>query len=354
MILIIQRKMVFFLLMLVLTFTTFAENLRFKVTKSTPYMQVGTVKSIQFLDEECIINCENDISLSQWIMPDYSLNIRFEQEGIVYITPVDYLLPLDTREMLSTDITINHDHSNVELWVPSYYADVINSKNRNTLVNYESSWLPYEIELQGGIYYWYEDYNILTGGEVLIFNSAIRFGGPNSFLIKEIDKTVYGYRITCIESKRYNTKHTGANFNWFKGNEVYFDLLMYIDGDYIDLYINSTSQKFGTIMKVGKEFATQFESLIKTNTCDLTNVMWPRRADGSMDYPPPQSTQTAVTEQPEIVDIADYEEATEPDPVEETVGRQTVTGFPWVIIVIIAGIVVIGGATAFVVLRKKR
>ncbi|MDR2922993.1 MAG: SH3 domain-containing protein, partial [Treponema sp.] len=27
--------------------------------------------------------------------------------------------------------------------------------------------------------------------------------------------------------------------------------------------------------------------LIKTNTCDLTNVPWPRRADGTMDYPPP-------------------------------------------------------------------
>jgi hypothetical protein len=74
-----------------------------------------------------------------------------------------------------------------------------------------------------------------------------------------------------------------------------------------------------------------------------------------MDYPPPQPTQAAATEQPEIVDIADYGEAAEPDPTEETATpQQATTGFPWVIMAIIAGIAVIGGITAFVVLRKKK
>ena len=66
-----------------------------------------------------------------------------------------------------------------------------------------------------------------------------------------------------------------------------FNLLIYIDGDYIDLYINNMENKLGTFVSVSDEFVKQFNNLIKTNNCDLTNVHWPRRANGTMDYPPP-------------------------------------------------------------------
>jgi hypothetical protein len=53
--------------------------------------------------------------------------------------------------------------------------------------------------------------------------------------------------------------------------------------------------------------------------------------------------------------MADYGEAAGPDPIEETVEQPAAgAGFSWVIVLVIAGIVVIGGGlTAFVVLRKK-
>jgi len=35
-----------------------------------------------------------------------------------------------------------------------------------------------------------------------------------------------------------------------------------------------------------KEFIKQYQSLIKTNTCDLSNVIWPKRAEGSSGIPP--------------------------------------------------------------------
>ncbi len=31
----------------------------------------------------------------------------------------------------------------------------------------------------------------------------------------------------------------------------------------------------------------QYSKLIKNNTCDISNITWPRRANGTMDYPPP-------------------------------------------------------------------
>jgi hypothetical protein len=177
-------------------------------------------------------------------------------------------------------------------------------------------------------------------------------GIHNTFLVKNIFKAEYGYKVTCLGPYEIYPK-AGPSFDWsaYPGGEV--NLLLYVDGEYIDMYFNDTEHKFGTLVRVKEEFIRQYESLMETNTCDLTNVVWPRRADGSMDYPPPQPTQAAVTEQPETADIIDYEEVAEPDPVEETVGRSAAE-FPWVIMAIIAGIVVIGGAMAFVVILRKK
>jgi hypothetical protein len=73
-----------------------------------------------------------------------------------------------------------------------------------------------------------------------------------------------------------------------------------------------------------------------------------------MDYPPPQPTQ--VTEQPDVVDtpLVDYEKAAGSVSVDEPVGQQSGAGFPWVVVAVVAGIAVIGGAVGFVVLRKKK
>jgi hypothetical protein len=333
----------------------FPEEIQFKVTQLTTYKPLGGVyNDIYSLDAGEIIVCGNRISYSRLGAYDLKLAILFVQDNENYWAEVNYLMPIDTRDVFSPDIAINHDRRNDELWLPVYYADVLGRKDRDILVEFESSWLPYQDELADGskIFYWHGDYE-LQWGEMQIYNSVI-VSNKNGFVIKNITKTEYGYRITCIEST-YNEHERGVQYNWSvvkNQRQQYFDLLLYRDGDYIDLYVNDTSQKFGTIVKVGKEFATQFESLIKTNTCDLTNVVWPRRADGSMDYPLPQPTQ--VTEQPEIVDTTDYEEAAEPDPAEETVGQQVTAGFPWVVVAVIAGIVVIGGVVAFVVSRKKR
>ncbi|MDR1616083.1 MAG: hypothetical protein LBR98_03640 [Syntrophomonadaceae bacterium] len=341
----------------------FSEEMQFKATRTTPYELAGTVGKIRFLDEGEVIVCKNMASYFYMTTQDSKAVVLFVRDGNEYWAEAEYLIPVNTRDVFSSDIAINHNRKDDELWVPAYYADVLGRKDRDILVEFESFWLPYQDESADGskIFYWHGDYK-LDWGEMQIHNSVIISNGKNldtsGFIIKNITKTEYGYRVTCIES--VDNKHDcGVRYNWSfvkdQGQE-YFDLLLYIDGDYIDLYVNDTSQKFGTIMKVGKEFATQFESLIKTNTCDLTNVVWPRRADGSMDYPPPQPTQAAATEQPEVVNIADYEEAAGPGPVEETVGRQqATTEFSGVIVLaIIAGIVVIGGITAFVVLRKKR
>ena len=59
---------------------------------------------------------------------------------------------------------------------------------------------------------------------------------------------------------------------------------MFLDGDYLDISIND--MEIFTLVVLYDEMEHQINNLMKNDTCDLSNIPWPRRADGSMDYPP--------------------------------------------------------------------
>jgi hypothetical protein len=185
--------------------------------------------------------------------------------------------------------------------------------------------------------------------------------------------------VVCTQKISESRNQFGIQVAWeYVKDKEYFDLLLYIDGDYLDMYIDNTSRKFGTLVRVKDEFIKQFLSLmtlpaaeqrgsvvlqgmdimrvhtpskqivagskspqrggvwtrlrIKTNTCDLTSVIWPRRADGSMDYPPPQLTQV-VPGQPEVVTTppAEYDDVVTVTPEWETVTQEPGMALPLII-----------------------
>jgi hypothetical protein len=237
-------------------------------------------------------------------------------------------------------------------WVPTYFLDILRSKDRETVFDHER-WVKKAIMAGTMI-------NVFNSRvcETRIYNSGIAIDRRNLFIIKNIEKTDVGYKITCMEP-RHNSNNLIVSANWdlITGNGL-IDLLFYIDGDYIDMYINNydSSNKFFSIVRVNNEFIKQFDELIRTNTCDLTNIVWPRRADGSTDYPPPQLAQ-AVPEQPETVAVnippAEYEEAAAVTPVVETVAQQPGIGLPLVIVFAALGIAVVAGVVVFLIRRKK-
>jgi hypothetical protein len=344
-------------------------ELPYRAVETSPYYDNGYhhIGDIQYDEVVYAINSGSYYSLTG-ANAFSTFEIRIMQDDGSYLTYAKNLAPLNTASLFGVDIIVNYGQlvengvkKNLpnEMWVPVYYCEVLVSRDRETLTTFEPHLLEYNTgdTFEYGIpMRWYlHTYTHISSGMYMFYNSMIYAGIHNTFLVKNIFKVEYGYKVTCLGPYEIYPK-AGPNFDWslYSGGEI--DLLLYVDGEYIDMYFNDKTHKFGTVVRVQEEFIRQYEALMETNTCDLTNVVWPRRADGSMDYPPPQSTQAAVTEQPETIDIppAGYEEAAGFDPVEETVEQQPETRFPWVIIVIIAGIVLAGGATAFVVLRKKK
>jgi hypothetical protein len=279
--------------------------------------------------------------------------------GDTYFMICNDLIPKETEDTFAQSFLSELNADDRKTWVPAYYADVLSSLERNNVLKYEPYWAerydPYEryiVEVP-----WYECFAEYFDGtdRLYVANSAMLINsGIDKLTIKNIKRTDAGYIVVV---KRHINDHQfdsdSLDWSYVDGKEL-FNLILRIDGDYMDVYLEDMQHKLQTYIFVDQKFLKEMQNLLSENRADFSGIIWPRRANGSMDYPPPKPTQTAVTEQPEIVDTTDYEEAAGPGPVEETVGRQTAAGFPWVIIVIIAGIVVIGGATAFVVILRKK
>jgi hypothetical protein len=78
--------------------------------------------------------------------------------------------------------------------------------------------------------------------------------------------------------KRYGWETFTKSVFWdkYKPGDA-MTLLLYLDGDYLDIYVDGNDILLGTFVKVKREFIIQYQSLIKTNICDLSKVQWPLR-----------------------------------------------------------------------------
>ena len=154
-------------------------------------------------------------------------------------------------------------------------------------------------------------------------------------------------------SARCTGKDIGFDENiidkYFTLNES-INVSLKIDGDYIDMFINN--KKLFTFIISTEEIIKQFNNLMLDNYVDLSEINWPRRADGSMDYPPPgedlSRTNDEIISDIETADnIASHESAKTQDSTENN-------SLPLPLLLAIIGGVAIAAGVAVVVLRKKK
>jgi len=193
---------------------------------------------------------------------------------------------------------------------------------------------------------------------LVFFDAAIIMGGFAlcEFFITEIIPLNIGYKITLIgdywfiRGRNYSIPSTRLPFpNWSERQS--FDMFFIPDGDYMDVYLDSLDNHFATFAKVDNVVLEELQRLLDTNTCDLTNVQWPRRADGSMG-PPKEKPNITITPKP-IEESFDTASDTESQlPVQNNSKKSDIP--LWASLAIIGGAVVIAGAVVLFLLRRKK
>jgi hypothetical protein len=316
-----------------------------------------------------IINAMNLISYS-WI-PSENNNkflIYFNKVNDIYCTFPQNLVPVKTSMFFEQDIitdTTTFLFNEViickEMWVPVHYADVLGSRDRETLPKHEPRLLDYNkagADAHYGTSEWYEIEEIYDGirsGMVVFFNPIIYTHG-GEFLIKTIEKHEYGYKVECFVPydiyDEYSNTRLMPYFNWDLCTGETITMFLHIDGECMDIFINKTDvkHKFGTIIKVKEGFISQFQNLIKNGKCDLSKVHFPRRADGSTDYSLPELAIDADLFQTED---KISEAAIEKKAITQNNGEASPLPL-WAWFAIIGGAaVVVGGGIVFAVKRRK-
>jgi len=261
---------------------------------------------------------------------------------------VENLLPKNTEEIFGTDIFENGKHILV-----SYCCDVLRSRNRETVFIYEEYYRKHQSDFRDrfeNASYWYDEYDD-NWSKFFVCNAVLSFGYQQQLIVNKIERTEYGYKVRCKEANGTTPDGKIPTLEWnaIEG-KIEFDLLIYIDGDYIDLYADNTGNKVGTFVSVSDEFVRQYNNLIKTNSCDLTNVQWPRRADGSRDYSLPTSS---VLEEPKQLETAELSVDTATETQLSAQNSPKTNNIPLWAWLAIGGAVVIAGVAVFVVRRKK-
>ncbi|MDR0321426.1 MAG: hypothetical protein LBI28_07965 [Treponema sp.] len=315
------------------------------------YGQIGRInKGEQVFIVECPVNPGDGV---------YRKEVQTEDGKIGWLA-LDAISVVDS-EVLPDEITNNE-------WAHSYYLDVLNSGNRETLFAYEPFWRDN--------YYKYKDMDAMYPGDEKMWYESAEY--PTAFDFK----TIYN-RVRDLSNKNFyvliNGKISESNGVFFctiicTHKRVTFEetslerhfpinekgtMALRLDGDYLDVFINEN--KMFTLIKLNEDIRNQYRSLMRNNICDLTGIVLPRRADGSTgDFSPIDMTsysafrRTLEEIHPPLLD-ADNTAVGVSQTDELVPNNRDSQSLPlWALIAIIGGAVVVaGGVVLFIVKRRK-
>ena len=309
------------------------------------------------------------------------LVIYFAPPNDQYATFAKHFRPLNTEGVFGERIFINYPMDRRDpnfintwgdfpatisdaMWVPLYYAYILQGKNRNMLIDIHPR---LELSDDGGNPWYINSVVNLLHGRAMFYNSVISLGFGTYLAVRNIQKTDFGYRVDCVLSIHSSRTRWGT-FPALAGGafwEAYnpgdpLTLLLFLDGDYLDIYTYGTGIHVGTFIRVGREFQIQYQSLIRTNTADLTNVQWPQRADGSRNFTRPfvASFYEETAEELSVAPAQDnaIETAAIVPQADKNVTAENGGGMPELSVVVwlaVAGGTAIVGGAAFAVRRKR-
>jgi len=303
------------------------ESLTFVAERQTVAFGWGRNEFITVNPGDRIMNAEAGYGEAYRDSGEFHLLIIFGAEGDRFTSLARDFRPVYTTDTFAQDIFINYpmDRLNTEsrqfpdtpitvgdadeMWIPVQYRDVLIGGNRDTLLEIFPALGFLSQSIPGAFIPWYENTQAdIQHGRAMFYNSVIRLGTAMHFGVRDIRRTDFGsnfgYIVDCTLSAS-DTPHTpwplfaGSAF-WTvyrPGDEV--TLLLYIDGDYLDVFTVGSNMHLGTFIRVGREFIAQYQSLVRANIRELSRqlldettnemqtitVQWPRRADGSQEFP---------------------------------------------------------------------
>jgi hypothetical protein len=281
----------------------------------------------------------------------------------VSVKPEDFQ-SVNTKDVFPPELIRNREDENQKTWWPAFYFEALQKKDRTIIFETEKDRI-YRYKIWDAWYNFSESevpekwhiYYLLEEG-IEFYQHGLRVFEFGLF-IDSVEKTETGFVVTVLGDRTYNyekLKHTFIPWP-ADGKDHFFKLIMEFDGDFLTVYLNSRSTVFLELVRVDKTMVDLLYGVIKGEQVIFNDTTpWPRRADGSIDYPLPQLAQATIPEQPKTITIdtsAEYEDAAAVTHAGETIAQQPGIGLPLIIVLATAGAAVICGVVVFLIRRKR-
>jgi hypothetical protein len=289
----------FLLLVVLIPRIVFAEDVYFKVIETTPTWDDNTEPTPNNINgkilEGSIVKGYLGISFSR-IKGAYD-NIPFQSifyDNKRFQIYADSVIPLATQDLFDENVLYSPERP---LTSP-LFMNALRSSNLNLIYLHDKTeWDEFLVTQD-----WREEdierfVKAETGNWFLmqyISNESMRItqttlslysGNKHSIglLIKNIIKTKDGYNLTVKGGGSY-FEYIKRNWKWSVPEErEFFTVLLVLDGDYLDLYLENKNNLIDTFGFVNKEFNIQFNNLKLGYPVDLTNVKWPHRSSKQLN-----------------------------------------------------------------------
>lgn len=292
-----SKKSFMSLMALFLCISGFAEDFKFVAAENAVVFYEDEFMKA-FMDKRTIIpkgqeltlNCErNRISLSN--DNDKKQTVAFTTNHDLYDgwISIKNLRIKDCDQLLPDSIISIEEIGISKKFVPSYFLEVLKNKDGSIITKYDYQ---YKLENHAPYIQAGSEYYIALGLQAdwfypVVSNIGIRFHNGESFLFNKIEK--------IAEDKFRCTGYGSPDFTRVDINVIldepswdsYFDsgkhevLILHIDGDYLSVYSETNNEHLVTYVKISDNLEEQLISLFTARVCDLSEVTWPRRADGS-------------------------------------------------------------------------
>jgi hypothetical protein len=288
------------------------------------------------------------------------INLQYQSKNID--VPARFIESIDTKDVFD-DILIREIKTTNDgqyRWVDYTYLEALSKGDRNIIYLHEKTYWDARTSstLADAPENWPYHFDVVLCLDIYGYGLQLR---NYNMWITRIEKIMSGYIVTLLDTdyRYYRENLREESFSSYKFPEdslgKYFTLQFKLDGDYLDIFQEDGKTLFGRFVYVDPVFEHNIFNLVRNEKIDAVSH-WPRRADGSMDYPPPQLAQI-TPKQPETVAIdippGEDEDVAAVTLDQETVVQQPGTALPLVIVLAAAGIAIAVGVVVFLIRRKR-
>ena len=275
-----KKLFIFIILCFTLHICVYAQNVKYIFPKDT---NAEYDNQLYPITKNSIINWDGSI---------YKSLISYDPYEDTFNTSIYYKindsrvrLPIQDMEIVDSDKLFENDF--IQL-IPVYYLKILKDRNPKSLFDYEPQWNNFTddkyYDFGGNFLSAFRTETIILSNLVCLFNKV------NPYIFEEVHKNNNSYIIKMTRPDRYDYTYNAPLPEKIqkKSPNNTITLIFEFDGDYVDIWIDSKANYLGQYFFAPLTTQNEIHYLIADKYSEkefnISNVYWPRHADGSSDF----------------------------------------------------------------------